>query len=407
MHITILHYAAPPIIGGVESVIYHHAIELAALGHEVQVIAGRGEPFDLRVAFHAVDLIDSRHPDIIAIKDELDQGIVSAAFEGLVQRIEAQLAPLLRSTDVLIAHNVLSLHKNLPLTVALHRWATNLSKPRLIAWHHDLAWISARYQPDMHEGYPWELLRQVWVNTRHVAVSAARRDDVAATFGIPHEAITVIPGGVDAMDFLGIDADTAKCFRNLGVMDADPLLLLPSRITRRKNIELALRVVATLGVQHPTIKLIVTGPPGPHNPENASYYDELKALRASLGLNDRVLFLSETLGEPPDDAMMRTLYRLADAMILPSFEEGFGLPILEAGLVRLPIFCADIPALRELAGADADFFSPHAEPHSVANQIARGMSLNAGLRLHRTVLRNYDWNSIVRRYIEPILRTTG
>lgn len=407
MHITILHYAAPPIIGGVERVIYHHAIGLAALGHQVQVIAGRGEAFDPRVAFHAVDLIDSRHPDIIAIKADLDQGIVSDAFEAVVQRIETQLAPLLQPTDVLIAHNVLSLHKNLPLTVALHRWAAKLDQPRLIAWHHDLAWTSARYQADMHAGYPWELLRQAWANTRHVAVSAARRDDVAALFGIPPAAITVIPGGVDAMEFLSIAPDTADCFRALGILDADPLLLLPSRITRRKNIELALHVAASLGTQHPEIKLIVTGPPGPHNPENASYYDELKALRASLGLNNRVLFLTETLGAPPDDAMMRALYRLAHAMIFPSFEEGFGLPILEAGLARLPIFCADIPALRELAGADAAYFSPQADPQAVAHQIAQAVSQQAGLRLHRAVLRDYDWNSIVRRYLEPILHPTG
>lgn len=111
------------------------------------------------MAFHAVDLIDSLHPDIIAVKAGLDKGSVPSAFEVVVQRIEAALAPLLEATDVLIAHNVLSLHKNLPLTAALHRWARSLSEPRLIAWHHDLAWTSARYQSEMHSGYPWNLLR--------------------------------------------------------------------------------------------------------------------------------------------------------------------------------------------------------------------------------------------------------
>ncbi len=52
------------------------------------------------------------------------------------------------------------------------------------------------------------------------------------------------------------------------------------------------------------------------------------------------------------------LYRIADALFLPSREEGFGLPVLEAGVSRLPVICADIPALRELAGDDATYVDP-------------------------------------------------
>lgn len=151
------------------------------------------------------------------------------------------------------------------------------------------------------------------------------------------------------MDFLDIDPETVECFSKLRLLEVDPLVLLPSRITRRKNIELALRVIELLRDPLPHIRLVVTGPPGPHNPDNASYVDELKALCASLELNDQVLFLTETLGTPPDDGMMKALYRVSIALIFPSFEEGFGLPILEAELARLPVFCADIPALRELA----------------------------------------------------------
>lgn len=403
MHIAILHYAAPPVIGGVEQVIYYHATYLTALGHNVSVIAGRGEPFDPRVEYFPVDLIDSRHPDIAALKSELDHGVMSPAFARLVERINAQLDPILDGVEVLMAHNVLSLHKNLALTAALYQRASAARRPRLIAWHHDLAWTAARYLPDMHHGYPWDLLRQPWPHTRHVAVSSARRDEVAEIFRVPVEDIEVIPGGIDVMEFLGADEGTASCLRNLGVLDAEPVLLLPSRITRRKNIELALGITAALRERFPRIRLIITGPPGPHNPENTSYFDELKVLRASLELDDHAIFLTEALGKPPDDTMMKVLYRLAGALIFPSFEEGFGLPILEAGLARLPIFCADIPALRELAGDEAHYFSPHGQPHAVAQQIGDALSANQATRLQHRVLNDYNWPSIVRRYIEPLL----
>ncbi|MBI3739501.1 MAG: glycosyl transferase family 1, partial [Chloroflexi bacterium] len=48
MKITLLHYAALPIIGGVESVMGHHARLMTDAGHQVRVIAGRGEQVDAR-----------------------------------------------------------------------------------------------------------------------------------------------------------------------------------------------------------------------------------------------------------------------------------------------------------------------------------------------------------------------
>ena len=45
MHVGIIHYAAPPVVGGVEQTIFHHARTLIALGHQVTVVAGHGDPF--------------------------------------------------------------------------------------------------------------------------------------------------------------------------------------------------------------------------------------------------------------------------------------------------------------------------------------------------------------------------
>ena len=69
MNIALLHYSAPPVIGGVESVIGHHARLMARAGHTVRVIAGRGEQADPQVDFILIPLLDSRHPDILAIKE--------------------------------------------------------------------------------------------------------------------------------------------------------------------------------------------------------------------------------------------------------------------------------------------------------------------------------------------------
>ena len=49
------------------------------------------------------------------------------------------------------------------------------------------------------------------------------------------------------------------------------------------------------------------------------------------------------------------LYALADVLVLPSANEGFGIPVLEAALHRLPIVCSDLASLRAVAGDGATY----------------------------------------------------
>ena len=63
--VAILHYAAPPTIGGVEYALAMHARLLADHGYAVQVIAGRGKAFDARVHMQIIPMLDSRHPRVM------------------------------------------------------------------------------------------------------------------------------------------------------------------------------------------------------------------------------------------------------------------------------------------------------------------------------------------------------
>ncbi len=118
--------------------------------------------------------------------------------------------------------------------------------------------------------------------------------------------------------------------------------------------------------------LLVTGPEGPHNPANAAYRKKLLALRNELNLQNAAHFLADVTPEFMPDAVIADFYRLADALLFPSREEGFGIPIIEAAFSSMPVFCADIPVLRELGGEDVSYFDPDAEPRSIAKQISTG-----------------------------------
>ena len=191
----------------------------------------------------------------------------------------------------------------------------------------------------------------------------------------------------------------------LDLLAAAPLLLLPVRITPRKNIELALGVLAALRKELPDAKLVVTGPLGPHNPANTLYFEKLRRIRLELGLEGAAYFLAEHTQEYLPDSVISDFYHLADALLLPSREEGFGIPVLEAGLTGMPIFCADIPSLRELGGKDVHYFSPDADPAEVARMIVQTLALDTKLTLRWRVRKDYTWEKIFQAHIAPLLAT--
>jgi glycosyltransferase involved in cell wall biosynthesis len=381
----------------------HHARLLAGAGHGVVVVAGRGQPVDDQVAFASVPVVDSQNPEVLTVKWDLDQGRVPQEFELLSIRIEKELLPLLMDADWLICHNVCSLNKNLALTAALHRLSESRERPRLILWHHDLAWTTTRYAAELHDGYPWDLLRTDWPEVNQVTVSSARQAELAKLMSIGLDRIRVIPNGIDVGEFLGLGTECRDLVREFDLLRASPLILLPVRITPRKNIELALEILAALRAHLPEARLLVTGPVGPHNPANVDYLQRLLALRQELKLEGAATFVAEASAELLPDEVVAELYRVADLVLLPSYEEGFGLPILEAGLAGVPIFCSGIPALRELGGEAVTYFSTNAAAVDIAQAIASALEASARYKLRRRILRQYTWDAIYSSHLGPML----
>jgi glycosyltransferase involved in cell wall biosynthesis len=329
------------------------------------------------------------------------------SFENLRERIREELCSQLQGFDVLIAHNVASLHKNLALTAALYECSGQPGFPRLILWHHDLAWTTPRYRSEMHDGYPWQLLRQPWPGATQVVISELRHHELAHLFDLPESQILVVPNGVDLNSFFKLSERTIELVEELNLLDANPLFLLPVRLTPRKNIELALQIIKALRNEYPQAMLLVTGPEGPHNPANRAYRQKLLQLRDDLHLQGAAHFLAEVTPEFLPDEVIADFYRLADALLFPSREEGFGIPLIEAGFSGIPVFCADIPVLRELGGTDLSYFDPDGDPSLIAEQISTRLQSETTLRWSRRAKHGYTWRSIDREYIQPLITGEG
>jgi glycosyltransferase involved in cell wall biosynthesis len=402
--IALLHYTCPPVVGGVEIVLGQHARLFADAGHEVRVLAGRGEPFDRRVPVRILPRLNSRNPEVLEIKTFLDQGTCPIEFNRMCSEIREELLEEMIGVDLLIAHNVASLHKNLPLTAALHDAYRVSGFPHLILWHHDLAWTTMRYRSELYPGYPWDLLRSRWKGAQHVTVSALRREELVDLLGLPENSIRIIPNGLDLSSFYKFEDQTIHLVEKLKLASADPLLLLPARLTPRKNIELALQVVKELRSDYPRTMLLVTGPVGPHNPDNLAYQRKLLALRDRLGLRGAAHFLVETTSGFVPDPVIADFYRLADALFFPTKEEGFGIPLLEAALSSMPVFCTDLPVLRELGGTDVCYFNADETPQNIARLVHSHLEGEATSRLSRRVRHSFNWESIYTSYLAPLIK---
>jgi glycosyltransferase involved in cell wall biosynthesis len=407
MEISILHYSGPPIIGGVEQTISNHATELAERGLSIRLIIGKGWISHPRISIIEIPALFSRHPEVLAAKAELDAGLKGDHFQDLQQQLREELPAAVDGSDVLIVHNALTLHKNLALTSALWSLLQSGDLPPLIGWHHDFAWSRPDYQKELFKGQPWELLRQPWPGVINVVVSKAQQESLARLFQLESSLIRVIPPGIDPAITQQWTELTRQLVSKLRWMEAEALLLLPARITRRKNIELAILILAQMrSLSGADIRLIITGPPGPHNPANIAYLEMLLQLVKHNNLQDAVHFLYQFGSNLPlevDTVTMASLYSLCDALLFPSYDEGFGIPILEAGLTRMPVFCSDIAPFQESGKSQIHPFSRSESPTRIAQSILGALFRDDAFILRHRILNYYTWKRIVENDLLPLI----
>lgn len=387
--LALVHYTAAPVTGGVESVMATHAGLLREAGHDVRVIAGRGHA-------ELVPEVDSRHPDVERLTGLLATGDPAVElFQSLRIRLNTKLGPMLADRDLVIAHNILTMPFNLPLAAAL----CELSRP-VVAWTHDLAWINPRYRAFRRPQWPWCMLAQPQPGACYVAISRTRQAEIARLMRLPRREVAVVPNGIDPPAFLGLSRYTLALSRKTGLTEADPLLLVPVRITRRKRLELAVEAAGILREEYPQLRLVVSGPLGPHDQGNLEYFDELRQQRSDLELDETVIFLCEFPrpdgGHPVDGRTVAQLYRMADLVLLTSESEGFGLPVLEASLSRAPFVTADIPVLREVAPGNDWTFPAGGDARTIAATVSRALGARPA-RLRRHAMAEYSWPSVMDR----------
>jgi glycosyltransferase involved in cell wall biosynthesis len=205
-----------------------------------------------------------------------------------------------------------------------------------------------------------------------VTVSEFSRAEIAELAGVPAQRISVVPGGVGAAFRPEADAAGASAALGLG----RPYVLTVASATARKNLRAlvpAARALAADGVD-----VVVAGGGRPQFAAETG----LEALRR--------------LGHV-DDALLPGLYAGAEAVVVPSLHEGFGLTAIEAMASGTPVLAARAGALPETCGQAAVLVEPDGEAIAAALQELLA-SAGERARLHAAGLeraRRFTWERTV------------
>ncbi|MFO6504986.1 D-inositol-3-phosphate glycosyltransferase [Corynebacterium freneyi] len=166
------------------------------------------------------------------------------------------------------------------------------------------------------------------------------RDNLTEHYDADAARIEVIPPGVDVHLYSpGSDRATERSRRELGIPLHAKVVLFVGRLQRLKGPQVLLRAVAEMVARHPrhNLKVIICGGPSGTGLERP---DEFLDLAEELGLGDVVRFL---LPRPPEELV--SLYRAADVVAVPSYNESFGLVAMEAQAAGTPVVAARVGGL--------------------------------------------------------------
>jgi D-inositol-3-phosphate glycosyltransferase len=154
------------------------------------------------------------------------------------------------------------------------------------------------------------------------------------------ERVVVIPPGVDHAFFGPGSRPAAR--RAIGEPAAGPLVLSVGRIQPLKGLHVAVEAFALLCDDvAPEARLVVVG--GPSGPDGADYLARVRRLARSLGVLDRIRWVS-----PQPHETLSSFYRAADVALVPSQSESFGLVALEAAACGAPVVATPVGGLKML-----------------------------------------------------------
>lgn len=322
----------PVVVGGLGRHVHALARELAAAGHEVVVLSRHPSGTDagthptsdddvdgvrvLRVAEDPAHLEFAR--DLVAWTLAMGHAMVRAALT----RLGGWRPDVVHAHDWLVAHPAIALADVLgvPLVATVH--ATEAGR--------HAGWLSSPVSRQVHSTEWWLANRA----DRVITCSAAMRAEVAELFDLDAGPITVLHNGI-APGRWRVERRRVAAARERHAPGGAPLLLYFGRLEHEKGVQDLVAALPRIRRRHPGTRLAVAG--------TGTAADLLVEQARRHRVRRSVAFL----GHLPD-ADLAALLAAADAVVLPSLYEPFGIVALEAAAAGAPLVASTAGGLGEV-----------------------------------------------------------
>jgi glycogen synthase len=333
MRVLMASWEYPPVvIGGLGRHVHALASALAAAGHEVVVLARRPAGTDA-----------STHPTlddvacgvrVIAVAEdpahlEFERDMVAwtlalghALLRAALTRLGEWRPDVVHAHDWLVAHSAIGLADALgvPLVATIH--ATEAGRYA--------GWLSAPVSRQVHS-VEW------WLANRADAVitcSAAMRAEVAELFERDPAGITVVHNGIEPREW-HVGRAAVAAARRRHTPRGERMLFYFGRLEYEKGVQDLIAALPRVRKAHPDTRLLVAGT------------GTAAEMLVEAARSHRVLRSVSFVGHLPDDELAATL-TAADAVVLPSRYEPFGIVALESAAAGVPLVASTAGGLGEL-----------------------------------------------------------
>ena len=314
----------PVIIGGLGRHVYQLATALAADGHEVVVLSRRPSGTDpsthpttdevhegVRVIAAAQDPHEFEFGrDMMAWTLAMGHAMIRA---GLTLHAKGWQPDIVHAHDWLVAHPAIALAEffDVPMVSTVH--ATE-------AGRHS-GWVSGQISRQVHAVESW-FVRE---SDSLIACSASMSDEISELFGPDLAEIVVIRNGIDSSRWP---------FAPRRAHAGPPELLFIGRLEYEKGVHEAIAALPRIRRTHPGTTLTIAG--------DGTQQDWL----VDVARKHKVLRCVRFVGRVDHDELLRLMDR-ADAAVLPSHYEPFGIAALEAAAAGIPLVTSNVGGLGE------------------------------------------------------------
>lgn len=167
--------------------------------------------------------------------------------------------------------------------------------------------------------------------------------------------------------------------------EKSPYFLYVGSLYPHKNVELIIKALPQLS----KFNLIIAG-------SRSAFQKDLEETIKKHNVSKRVFFT----GYVTDDDLQH-LYSNAEALVQPSFSEGFGLTGVEALQLGVPLLASNIPIFKEIYQDTAIYFEPHSlESFLAATKSVSHLDLKEFRHRAKAITSQYNWHEMAKKTLE-------